>query len=398
MDRPKLPIPPSLRGRDTEFTRDTMTRRVPDIVERVLEENDLPETAVQQITDLLNEIPHGPIRPLPDHLAPDLEAWQAAIMPHLGQTYMEAPWFFDETYVYRRIMAAVDYFRSGIDPFSRQKRESLATTLDQTQERIAQLNQMIAEGWQAAHFQQLLLAALWGNQADMSMWSAEDSSKPNHAESAEQLAHLLVNDATAVTQLLAKPVKQIDFILDNVGIELIGDLCLADYLLSVDQAQTVQFHLKLHPTFVSDATVGDTEATIASLREDDAPELQQAGTRLTNYLVNGRLRLLNHPFWTSPHPLWHLPADLHQMVASSELLISKGDANYRRALGDALWPHTTPIREVISYLPTPALFLRTCKSEALAGMSQIQLDQLIQLGRLEEDWLVNGRWGIIQLA
>jgi uncharacterized protein with ATP-grasp and redox domains len=398
MNAPKLPMPQPLRGQDTEFTRDTMTRRLPDIVQRVLTENDLPETAVTQITTLLNDIPHGEIRPLPDHLAPDLADWQAAITPHLGQTYMEAPWFFSETYIYRRIMAAVDHFRSGIDPFAGQKQQSLTSAAEQTGTLMKQLNQMIAEGWQAANFHQLLLAALWGNQADMSMWAANDTSKPNHAGSAEQLAHLLVDDAAAVTQLLHKPVNQIDFILDNVGIELIGDLCLADYLLSVDQVATVQFHLKLHPTFVSDAAVVDVEATIAYLREGDEPDLQQAGERLTNYLVDGRLRLLSHPFWTSPHPLWQLPADLRQTLAASDLIISKGDANYRRALGDAPWPYSTPIRDIVSYLPTPALFLRTCKSEVLAGMAKNQLEQLKQLGRLEEDWLVNGRWGIIQLV
>ncbi len=398
MNAPKLPVPQPLRGKETEFTRDTMTRRLPDIVRRVLKENDLPQTAVTQITALLNDIPHGEIRPLPNHLAPDLTDWQDAITPHLGQTYMETPWFFNETYIYRRIMAAVDYFRSGIDPFARQKQQSLTSAAEQTHALITQLNQMITEGWQTAIFHQLLLAALWGNQADMSMWAADDTSKPNHAESAEQLAHLLVDDATAVTRLLNKPVKQIDIILDNVGIELIGDLCLADYLLSADQVGAVQFHVKLHPTFVSDATILDVEATIAYLREENEPDLQRAGERLTDYLVNGRLRLLSHPFWTSPHPLWQLPTDLRQTLAAGELIISKGDANYRRALGDAPWPHTTPIRDIVCYLPTPTLFLRTCKSEVLAGMAQNQLEQLKQLGRLEEDWLVNGRWGLIQLV
>ncbi len=391
---PNRPMPPPLRGQDTYFTRDTMTRRVPGIVQRVLTENELTETAVAQITALLNEIPHGVIRPLPDHLAPDLTEWQAAITPYLGQTYLEAPWFFDETYVYRRIMAAVDYFRSGLDPFARQKQQSLTSSVAQTRALAAQLNQMVGEGWQAVNCRQLLLADLWGNQADMSMWAVGDEAMPNHAQSADKLAHLLVDDGTAVTQLLNKPVSQIDIILDNVGIELIGDLCLADYLLSVDQAATMQFHLKLHPTFVSDATILDVEATVTYLRQQQEPALQEMGKRLTRYLLNGRLRLKHHPFWTSPHPLWQLPPDLHQQLATSHLLICKGDANYRRALGDAPWPYTTPINDIVSYLPTPILFLRTCKSEILAGVEPGRLEKL----DLEEDWLINGRWGVIQLV
>lgn len=394
MNAPKLPVPSPLRGKDTAFTRKTMGQRVPGIVQRILTENELSETAVTQITALLNEIPEGKIRPLPDHLAPDLDDWQTAITPHLGQTYLETPWFFNETYIYRRIAAAVDYFRSGIDPFAQQKWQSLTATLEQTDALITQLNQMIAEGWQTTHFRQLLLADLWGNQADMSMWAAGDAAMPNHAKSADQLAHLLVDDETAVTHFLQNSVNQIDFIIDNAGFELMGDLCLADYLLSVDQAATIRFHLKLHPTFVSDATVLDVEATVAYLRQQARSALPDAGERLTTYLVNGRLRLLTHPFWTSPQPLWQLPADLRQQLASSDLIISKGDANYRRALGDAPWPQTTPIRDIVSYLPAPILFLRTCKSEVLAGIKQSRLEAV----ELEEDWLVNGRWGVIQLV
>ncbi|MCB9007943.1 MAG: protein-glutamate O-methyltransferase family protein [Ardenticatenaceae bacterium] len=394
MNAPKLPVPQPLRGMDTQFTNHTVQNRLPGILMRILAENELPETAVSQLFILLDEIAEGEIQSLPDHLAPDLAAWEAAIEPHLGKTFLEVPWFFAETYFYRSIVAALDYFRSGIDPYAQQKQTGLDTTQTATSALFAQLNQTIGQGWQADNFGQLLLTALWGNQADMSMWAAGDAAMPSHAGSAAQLAHLLVNDGTAVTHLLSKPVNQIDFIIDNAGFELIGDLCLADYLLSVNQAATVQFHLKLHPTFVSDATVLDVESTVGYLRQQREAAVQIAGERLTNYLVNGRLRLLNHPFWTSPHPLWQMPPDLHQKLAASNLIISKGDANYRRALGDAPWPHTTPIQDIVSYLPTPTLFLRTCKSEVLAGVAHSRLQEL----DLEEDWLVNGRWGIIQLV
>jgi hypothetical protein len=46
----------------------------------------------------------------------------------------------------------------------------------------------------------------------------------------------------------------VDVILDNVGLELVSDFCLADYLLSRSQVASVHFHCKLHPTFVSDTT------------------------------------------------------------------------------------------------------------------------------------------------
>lgn len=379
----------------TAYTEDSVARRLTDILRRVFTENELPETAVPFLQRLLDDIPYGEIRPLPPHIAPDLAAWQEYIDPQLGQNWLEAPWFFVETYFYRQIAAAVDYFRSGIDPFTYQKKHSLSIAKDQTHALVQKLNELIPQGWQADNFRHLLLADLWGNQADLSMWAAGDEAMPNHADTADRSAHLLVDDETAVTQLLQNGLSQIDFIIDNAGFELVGDLCLADYLLAVGQTRTVRLHLKLFPTFVSDATIIDVEATIASLRQSEDEALQAMGERLTGYVLDGRLRLLTHPFWTSPHPLWLLPNGLRQTLASAGLIISKGDANYRRALGDAQWSYTTPITSIVSYLPTPALFLRTGKSEVLAGLSEAMLAKMSQA---EADWLINGRWGIIQFV
>ena len=116
MDKPNLPVPPPLRGKDTPFTRHTVQERMPGIVDRILAENDLPETAVTQLNSLLEEMKDGVIRPLPDHLSPDLDIWQTDIVPYAGQPWLDVPWFFAETYFYRRVIVAVDHFRSGIDP------------------------------------------------------------------------------------------------------------------------------------------------------------------------------------------------------------------------------------------------------------------------------------------
>ena len=395
MEKPKHAGPPPLRGKDTQFTSETVTERLPKNARRVLAENRLPDKAVAQINALLEEIQDGVIRPLPEHLAPDFEAWQRDIAPYVGQTWLEIPWFVSETYFYRRMIAAVDHFRTGLDPYAQQKRQSLLTSAEQIKVLARQLNQLIPQGWQPEGFRLLLLADLWGNQADMSMWSVGDAAMPNHANKEDQSAHLLVDDETAVTQLLQHPAPQIDFIIDNAGFELIGDLCLADYLLATEQTVTVKYHLKLFPTFVSDATIVDVEATVAFLRQHEDGDLRTLGARLTAYLIDGRLQLATHPFWTSPHPLWQMPADIQQALGKARLIISKGDANYRRALGDAPWPHTTPITDIVRQPPARMLFLRTGKSEPLAGLSEAKSAKMAQA---EEDWLINGRWGVIQLV
>ncbi len=394
--QPKRPLPEPLRGIEPgSFAEDTITVRLPKIGRQVLDENELPETAVTAMKALLAEIPEGKIRPLSDTHAPDAATWNEALQPYLSQNWLKPPWFVVETYFYRRIISAVDYFVTGIDPFAWQKQSGLHKTVEGIRAMSNQMTHALNDGWQPRHFLTLLKQDLWGNQVDLSLWSAED--RPAH-DTATQDAHLLVDDGTAVTNYLASlntPERRVDFIVDNAAFELIGDLCLADYLLSSNHVQQVHLHLKLHPTFVSDATIQDVEDTIAFLKNDADGATQAMGERLEKWGGNGRFHLNIHPFWTSPHPMWHIPENLRQELAKSHLIISKGDANYRRALGDAHWPYTTPFHDIVSYFPAPIVFLRTCKSNVIAGL---QPNQPETATAQDPNWLYNGKWGVLQFA
>jgi hypothetical protein len=76
-------------------------------------------------------------------------------------------------------------------------------------------------------------------------------------------------------------------------------------------------------------------------------------------------------------------------------VISKGDANYRRFLGDAHWPPTTPFEAIVEYFPAPLVALRALKSEVIAGLAPGQAEQLQQE---DPDWMVDGLRGIVQTA
>lgn len=398
MHCPNLPVPPPLRGSEPDsFAAHTITHRLPQIARRILEENTLPDSIITSLKALIAEIPHQTIRPLPDQNSPDMPGWYDYITPQVQNNWLQVPWFFAETYFYRRIMALVEFFQTGFDPFAWQKQHSLDTTVTRSRVLAAQGDTLRQHGWRPEGVIRLLMLALWGNQADMSMWSADDVHQPLHTDTASQQAHLLVNDATAVVDLLteAPPPRRVDIILDNAGFELVGDLCLVDYLLSTGHIQEVRMHLKLHPTFVSDATVADVQATTAFLAQDSDAALQTLGARLTAHLAAGRLQLHRHAFWTSPLPLWHMPEDLRQAFTGSALAISKGDANYRRALGDAHWPFTTPVTDVVAYFPAPIVFLRTCKAQVMVGLSAAQVQAV---SGHDPDWLINGEWGVIQLV
>jgi uncharacterized protein with ATP-grasp and redox domains len=278
-----------------------------------------------------------------------------------------------------------------------QKRQGLTSSKAGIRTLAATHTDWLAQGWQESIFANLLSIDLWGNQADLSLWPTDAKEKPDHADTTSQQEHLLTDDTTAVTRHLTnQPTNQptrIDFLIDNAGFELISDLALADYLLSSNAVQTIRFLLKIHPTFVSDATIGDVQATIAYLQADEDEHVRALGERLAGLVRNGRFQLHTHPYWTSPLPGWELPADLRDELAAATLIISKGDANYRRLLGDRHWPYTTPFADVVCYLPAPLVALRTLKSDVLIGLEPGQQSQLDQK---DPDWLINGRWGLIQ--
>jgi hypothetical protein len=88
-----------------------------------------------------------------------------------------------------------------------------------------------------------------------------------------------------------------------------------------------------------------------------------------------------------------MPASLTGELAQADLVISKGDANYRRLLGDRHWAFTTPFTEIVSYFPAPLVALRTLKAELVCGLEPGQADSVAEQ---DPDWMVNGCWGLIQ--
>jgi hypothetical protein len=234
----------------------------------------------------------------------------------------------------------------------------------------------------------LLHLDIWGNRMDLSFAAALAHGGKGDKED------LLVDDSAAVVELWLKNRGETHFIIDNTGTELALDLALTDALLDT-VADRVVFHLKMHPTFVSDATVSDTLTLIATMeaRQHD-PAASQLGQRLKAALEAGRLRLAPDFFWNSGYALWDMPERFRQVFSQARLVITKGDLNYRRMVGDCEWPADMPLSEVAGYFPAPLLALRTLKSDALIGLKSGLAEQL---DALDSQWRVNGKRGVMQL-
>ena len=86
------------------FAHLTLTQRMPDIVRRVIDENDFPSSIVENLERLIQELPNGIVRLLQDDQAPDFTAWNRYLEPYVGTRWLDIPWFFAEAYFYRRIL------------------------------------------------------------------------------------------------------------------------------------------------------------------------------------------------------------------------------------------------------------------------------------------------------
>jgi hypothetical protein len=90
-----------------------------------------------------------------------------------------------------------------------------------------------------------------------------------------------------------------------------------------------------------------------------------------------------------------MPEDLRTDFAAADLTIFKGDLNYRRLVGDRLYPPTTSFAEVTAYFPGPVAALRTLKSDVIVGLDAATEAALVAAE--EQHWRTSGAHALIQV-
>lgn len=385
-------LPPVIKTSDPDsFAHDTLKRRIPQMVMETIQLNAFPADIRRALTELHAELTGGLIRGLQE-ATPDKTFWDEVSRPYLGRTWLEAPWYWAETFCYRRILEATGYFQpgpwQGVDPFQPQKATEwaphAAPSLVETT-----LRRLPAD--RAARFQQVVYASLWGNRIDLSYNVSAQLGRSR--QMMDEQSNLLVDHSAQVWQFLRQqPGCHLALIADNAGSELLMDLVLIDFLLGEKIAARLDLYLKPQPFFVSDALPQDVEAGLKALDHggDQARALQE---RLRGYLQEGRLSLRTHWFFPTSLFYFQLPADLYGALKAVDLVFLKGDANYRRLVGDAHWPPTAPFETVTAYFPTRLVALRTLKAEVVVGLLPGEAERL---QAQDPQWRVTGQRGLIQ--
>jgi uncharacterized protein with ATP-grasp and redox domains len=380
-------FPPPLCAADGGFTRDSLVVRLPNILRETLSSASAPPALVRAVHEqLIEPLSAGVLLPAP--------ANDAARLWRDDSFEFQSSWFYQEVVAYVHLMRLWgEHGLAGEDPFASQKTRALESAEAAFLSTIVPLaggdgkptNELVAAA---------LVRSLWGNRADLSL-----SAGRIERVAAGAADDVLVDELDAAFDVLLAErssggggsASEITIVLDNCGLELLSDLALTDVLLRLGHRVTL--HCKAEPTFVSDALEADILATISfiSQRAASAP----LADRLLSALSDGSLQITAHRFWNCALPGWCMPSDLRDALSRSSLAIFKGDANYRRLLGDRHWPHDTPFDFIVgAYAPCPILALRTLKAGLIAGLPR-EVEARVAGA---DDWLVSGRYGVMQFA
>ena len=254
-------------------------------------------------------------------------------------------------------------------------------------------------------FTEMAEICLWGNATDLSLLTSltyDDIQKLQGAEARKKAeANIVVNDLSRAYEVLkaaqisassssgGEKERQVDIVLDNAGFELYVDLLFAGYLLASNLASRVVLHPKSIPWFVSDVTPsdwaalinamrdpqafftqapdlggdGDESATEVSLTDQEEGDMQFVFRHLSALHEEGRMVMRGSDAWTGAGSFWRLKVEepgLWEDLRSSEMVVFKGDLNYRKLTGD--------VCEVLFFLPASLFSTRlSCRFSCFAS-------------------------------
>ena len=395
------PISTSVPG---SFAWKTIRRRKPAIVKEVLANNTLDKEVRGQLRSLQEELllPGTVSNPFAEYqfdpgmfAAEEIEVWKGELNTYAGHSWLDLPWYFAESFFYLKLLFAFGYYQHGSascgrDPFALIKTRELIMDGGGKDIAVRIINQLNTTAAEEA-LQLLLYYSLWGNRMDLSYRQVADEYRER--EVAQERGLLLIDDSQALVEILRGAAGNLEIVLDNSGSELVCDLLLVSRLLRQRPNLKATLHVKKGPFYVSDALKSDVLQTIGFLSGHTDVRVAAEGKKLEQAVKGKNLRLKEHFFWNGPPHFTDLPLEIREHFSAADLVIFKGDANYRRLLSDRSWEPFYSMAEITDYFPGPLAVLRTMKSDVVVGLNK---DQLESLETEDPEWKINGRRGIIQ--
>ena len=388
------------------------------------------KTIQAKLTSLkTNMLGNAVLEPISRDGRPDIEAYNQEFNTLKDLKWLAAPWLYTECYMYRLIHTYFTLstpFWHSFDMFATSKRLSLVGSKKGTIELVKRFrgvlqavagNQAADEETQEAIFEEMIQISLWGNATDLALLTSlsveELNSRQGKAVRDSNKENIVVNDTERVWGLLSKLrslgfSRDIHIVLDNAGFELLTDLVFSGYLIESGYAKKIVLHGKRMPWFVSDVNLEDLKyliegfvngTTYDDIDSADKEELREAGKYWQSLIRSGKMEFRAELFWTTQHPFGRLPIvepALFEDLADADLVVYKGDLNYRKLTYDGMWPHSTPFSEALGPLAKKhdgqgvrSLVLRTAKADVCVGLKPGQDT------KFEEGWTRYGKYAMV---
>lgn len=220
-----------------------------------------------------------------------------------------------------------------------------------------------------------------------------------------------ISGANEMIDFLGKEVRTVHYLVDNSGVELLLDLVLGYALLNIKHLRIdkIVYHVNVLPIFVSDVIENDKDYTLRVIEDcitksklidpKDKSRYVEALEYLRSMFIKdsmGRSRAEIRPdfVWNMPTPYEEIAEDHSDLFRNRKnILIVKGDLNYRRLCGDKSWRSSKKLDNLTKYITTPTLVIRCFKSNVILDVKDSQIEAW---DKKDMDWRVNGNYGVIK--
>jgi len=326
---------------------------------------------------------------LEDKDCPDLSFIQGKETKTLKEFFENEPFFESEVLFYHVLLSQKEYLKNKNDFFAIKKDTDYANEHDSYRKELENLfnqgnyYQNIKDQREKflskqEDFRAILNYSLTANTGDLSQL---EINRPDSVR--------ILHDDTdkCFNFIISKKHKRFDIICDNSGAELFSDIYLAVFMIIHDYVNKVVLHVKSYPYFVSDATIDDFGRLVNILTKN------KSNSQLLELLSKKKIEVKTHKFWTEAKYFDELPKDLGINKNTTDLLIVKGDLNYRRLVGDKNWKSTDSFEKRCLIKDIPVIAPRVLKSDVLVGVEPI----FVSMAKAQDKkYKTDGKWGVIQ--
>lgn len=204
-----------------------------------------------------------------------------------------------------------------------------------------------------------------------------------------------------------KQERNVNYLVDNAGVEFFVDLLLGYCLLKDPNIRInkVVYHVNVLPIFVSDVIGNDLEFTLKVIKDFISSSTTIEVSRKDCYL--NALASIEKIFkdglaHIEPDFIWNMPTAYNNISRKKDifmknqdnvdLLIVKGDLNYRRLCGDMTWSYKTKLEKLTKYIQCPTLVIRSFKSNLVIDYDRVKYHRHSEE---DTDWKTGGKYGVI---